>query len=124
MAFARILEDRSISRSHRYTMEDSDISIALVMETFNDEPSMYMIVSYPLDTFLKTEDLLVHNAIRSEVETEIEGSHVVHFLGFNDPALSSNSFVEVFSITLSFVVDELHRLAELNEIRKKAHKPQ
>lgn len=124
MAFARIMEDRSVSRSHRYTMEDSEISISLVMETFNDEPSMYLIVSYPMDSFLKTEDLFYHPSLRQETETEIEGVFVVHVMGFNEPALNTNTDANVFSTTLAFVVNELHRLSQLNDLRKTAHKPQ
>lgn len=124
MAFARIMEDRSNSRSHRYTMEDSDISIALVMETFNEEPSMYLIVSYPSDSFLRTEDLFFHSALKPEVETEIEGSFIVHFIGFAEPELAVNTNESVFNATLSFVVNELHRLSELNAVRKTTHKPQ
>lgn len=124
MAFSRILEDRSTSRSQRYTMEDSDISVALVMEVFNDEPSMYLIVSYPLDSFLVTKDLFYHEALKPEVETEIEGSYVVHFIGFSDPLLAFNKEEQVFNKALSFVVNELYRLSELNVLRKTSHKPQ
>lgn len=123
MAFARIMEDTSISRSHRYTMEDSEISISVVMETFNGEPSMYLLVSYPMDCFLKVEDLLFHASLCLDTEANIEGHSILVTLGFTDPLLASNTDESVFCHTLSFAVNEIHRLAELNDMRKTTNRP-
>ena len=118
MAFARIMEDVSSSLSHRYTTEGSDISITVCMETFNGDPTMYMTVSYPLDSFLKAEDLCQHESLIAEETIEIEDMYSMTTLNFKQSELACNTDKTVFSHTISFALNELHRLHQLNEMRK------
>lgn len=113
-----IEEDQSISVSRRYSSKETDISISLVMEKCNDEPSMYLIVSYPVNSTLMPQDLALPG--RTILEDEgvcIEGEFHVAIINFVSPALSQNEDTDVYSKTSEIATAELLRLFLLERSR-------
>lgn len=113
-----IEEDQSISVSRRYTSKETDISVSLVMEKYNDEPSMYMIISYPVQSALMPQDLaLPDRTILEDEGTVIEGEFHVAVLNFVNPVLSQNEDPDVYSKTSEIATAELFRLFLLDRSR-------
>lgn len=106
-----IEEEQTISVARRYTSKQTDIVVSLVMEKLGDEPSMYLIISYPVTSSLMPQDLALPD--RTVLEDEgvcIEGEFHVAVLNFVSPALSTNEDPEVYSKTAEIVSAELFRL--------------
>lgn len=113
-----IEEDQSISVSRRYTSKETDISVSLVMEKYNDEPSMYMIISYPVQSALMPQDLALPD--RTILEDEgvcIEGEFHVAVVNFINPVLSQNEDTDVYAKTSEIATAEFLRLFLLERSR-------
>lgn len=118
MTISRIVEDVVTSRSHRYTLEDTEISASLVMEVANGEPAMYMTVSFPVSSTLTREDLLQDKVLRVDPDMNVYDGHAVYFIHFVEPALAANTDDRVFNATLHFVLNRLYHLSGLDRVRK------
>lgn len=113
-----IIEELCESKSHRYTQEDVGLSISVVMEKINQEPSMYMLVSFSPESYLSLEDLLNSSIFFVDTSAVIEDGYHLLTVGFVDPVWANNADDGVFCKALALAIDLMCKLTVIHKGRK------